>query len=384
MRNKQTVVVLGCALCTVFILLSATALRAAPPAAIVLHPNPNDRSVFLDGDLLQSDAENGLVRWVRDGRLIAELIDSEGLLSRNRRLTPRTRLYVLDAIGQQADWAHPEGELFLSATAPKRIFWQRGHNRQKGGVPTAKVLYGDLLWRNGDVLTNNTTMAIFWGPQWTNPSFAGDKISGLDQFFAGFGFSLYAGNLTEYYGSPSGTLYGASSYLGHVIDTSSSPSSPLTTSGAIAEACLITGNHPDPNALYLIYTENGAGPVSYCGWHSWGNCSNGAPLQVAYMPNIQGVAGCDPHDTWTTHSQGLAALANVSAHELSETITDPRGKGWIDAGGAENADKCNWSFHHVVTLANGFQWKLQMEWSNRAFDGWTGYPNRDGQLGCLQ
>ncbi len=370
-------------LCTLFILLSASSFVAAQPEEIALHPDPAERSVFRDGDLLQS-AEGGLVRWVRNGRLIATLIDKEGLLSAEGRLADSARLYILDAIGQQANLVHPIGDLFLSATAPRRIFWQRGHTPRTGGAQ-AKTVYGDMLWWNGDVLANNTTRAIFWGPQWTNPSFAGDKISGLDQFFGGFGFSLYANTLTEYYGSPSGGLYGASQYLGHVIDTSSPPSNALTVGGAISEVCQITGNQPDPNALYLIYTSNGPGAgLSYCAWHSWGNCNNGAPVQVAYMPNIDGIAGCDPHDTWTTHSQGLAALANVSAHELSEAITDPRGGGWYDNGFNENADKCAWSFHNVVWLANGFPWKLQMNWSNRAFDGWTGYPNVYGQRGCLQ
>ncbi|MCU1282152.1 MAG: hypothetical protein JWM53_5698, partial [bacterium] len=111
----------------------------------------------------------------------------------------------------------------------------------------------------GAILVANTTHAIWWGSEWNTASFAGDKI---------------------------------------------------------------TGNSPDPAALYLIYTATGAGHVSYCAWHSWGTCSNGAPIQVAYMPNIDGIAGCDPQDTWTTHSQGLAAVANVTAHELAETITD--------------------------------------------------------------
>ena len=28
--------------------------------------------------------------------------------------------------------------------------------------------------------------------------------------------------------------------------------------------------------VYFIYTSTGAGHVSYCAWHSWGTCSNGA------------------------------------------------------------------------------------------------------------
>jgi hypothetical protein len=240
-----------------------------------------------------------------------------------------------------------------------------------------------MTWHSGTVLTSNKTMAIFWGSQWTSASFAGDKISGLDSFFSGFGGSNLAAASTEYSGS-NGQVTTSSTYLGHTLDSSTAPSKALTTTTAVAEGCKITGNNPDPSALYLIYTDTGAGHVNYCAWHSYGTCSNGAPIQVAYMPNIDGLAGCDPQDTWTTHSQGLAALANVTSHELSETITDPRGAGWFDGGGQENGDKCAWAFAGAVTLANGSKWKLQMEWSNAAYTAGTGYANLSGQKGCLQ
>ena len=39
-------------------------------------------------------------------------------------------------------------------------------------------------------------------------------------------------------------------------------------------------------------------------------------------------------------SRGLASLASLSAHEISEMRTDPWPfYGWYDASGAENADK---------------------------------------------
>src|SRR5262249_21035285 len=103
---------------------------------------------------------------------------------------------------------------------------------------------------------------------------------------------------------------------------------------------------------------------------------------VAYMPNIDGLAGCDPTGTLSGangHSQGLTAVTNVTAHELSEAITDPRGTGWFDSSGGENGDKCAWTFTGTVTLHNGSQWLLQQEWSNNAYNAGTGSPR-----GCLQ
>lgn len=264
--------------------------------------------------------------------------------------------------------------------APEHLFYGRGQNARpvSGGSSALMTSHG------GIILVANKTEAIFWGPSWSNATFAGDKITGLNTFFGGFGGSGYAGTNTEYTGT-NGQVTAASSYLGSVMDASAAPSKALTVTGAVAEACKMTNNVPDANALYLIYTETGAGHVSYCAWHSYGTCSNGAPVQVAYMPNLDGIAGCNPQDTYNTgHSAGLAALANVTAHELSETITDPRNGGWYDSSNAENGDKCAWTFTHVVTLNNGSLWKLQQEWSNAAYSAGTGNPNSSGQKGCLQ
>jgi hypothetical protein len=259
--------------------------------------------------------------------------------------------------------------------APEHKFFARGQNARKQGSV-------NMVWHNGTILVANKTKAIFWGSSWT--TYSGDIIGGLDTFFGGFGGSNYAITTTEYTGS-NGQVSASSTYLGHVIDATPAPTRALSVTQAVAEACGQTGNNPDPNALYLIYTETGAGNVNYCAWHSYGTCSNGAPVQVAYMPNITGVAGCDPADTYGTgHSQGLAALANVTAHELAETITDPRNGGWYDSGGAENGDKCAWTFTGPVTLNNLSVWKLQGEWSNNAYTAGTGYPNNSGQKGCIQ
>jgi len=123
--------------------------------------------------------------------------------------------------------------------------------------------------------------------------------------------------------------------------------------------------------------------TGYCAYHSYGSCGP-TPVQFAFFFNLDGDPGCDPQDTTTGHSQGLAALANVSGHELSEARTDPRNGGWYDSSGQENGDKCSWTFNvPFVTFPNGSSWKIQGEWSNKAYDGGTGYPNSSGQKGCL-
>lgn len=148
----------------------------------------------------------------------------------------------------------------------------------------------------------------------------------------------------------------------------------------------MTSDNPDPAAVYFVFTSTQAGNVNYCAWHSWGNCANGKPVQVSYLPNLDGIAGCDPQDSVSGNSQGLAAIMNVTAHELLEAITDPRGNAWYDSGGQENGDKCAWSFpagDGLSTFSNGSRFKLQMEWSNAAYLNGTGMFNRSGQKGCI-
>lgn len=240
-----------------------------------------------------------------------------------------------------------------------------------------------MHFNGGTVLTASKTVAIFWGPEWNDPSFQSDVIPGIDTFLGAFGGSNYAGNSTEY-GGINGNVTRGSTYLGHVIDPAPVPAQPISTDMVGSEACKIARNLPDPNALYLVYTSSGAGNVRFCAYHTWGQCGSGEPIQIAFMPNLAGVAGCSINDVWTKHSPGLAAVANGTAHELSEVITDPRGGGWYDQAGGENGDKCAYSFQGPVRLSDGSLWKLQMLWSNKAYSNSTGQPNRVRQRGCLQ
>ncbi len=275
------------------------------------------------------------------------------------------------AVGDEATVMHgaPEPKIFK--------------NRQSAGPsgPSSP----QLVYHNGPVLHSARTYAIFWGPEWSSPTFAGDKITGMDRFFNGFGGSRYANTSTEFYDS-TGTITANAAYQGHVLDSSAAPNRAAKTSAIIDEACKMSSNNPDPNGVYFVFTSTKAGNVNYCAWHSWGTCSNGAKIQVAYMPNLDGVAGCDPQDNASGNSQGLAAVANVTAHELVEAITDPRGTGWYDSSGQENADKCAWSFpagDGLSTLYDGSKFKIQMTWSNLAYANKTGLVNRNGQLGCV-
>ena len=190
----------------------------------------------------------------------------------------------------------------------------------------------------------------------------------------------YAKTSDEYTGT-NGKVRRHDHHQGHVIDTSTAVGRQQHVDhprrGLQADH---RGQHrPDPagNGYYPVYTDVKRGNAGYCAWHSAGTCG-GTAVQFAFFFNLDGDAGCDPQDTSGLHSQGLAALANVTGHELSEARTDPANPGaWYDRSGNENGDKCAWTFGvPLVTFSDGTQWKIQGEWSNAAYTAGTGYPNR--------
>ncbi len=247
-----------------------------------------------------------------------------------------------------------------------------------------------MTYHGGVIMPTAVSKAIFWGPSWA--TYSGDEITGIDSFYTGFSSSNYARTSDEYTGS-NGQVGATTTHQGHVIDTSTA-SGGANTSTILAEVQRqVTAGTIVPDAsghgYYPVYTDLPRGNAGYCAWHSAGTVTTpgGSVLavQFAFFWKLDGDAGCDPQDKSGLHSEGLAALANVSAHELSEARTDPASPGaWYDSQGAENGDKCAWTFGApLVTFSNGSQWKAQGEWSNAAYTAGNGYPNSSGQKGCL-
>ncbi|HZW73474.1 MAG TPA: hypothetical protein VFF43_07990 [Caldimonas sp.] len=259
------------------------------------------------------------------------------------------------------------------------IHWGREHAASHSR-PRSNPL---MTYHGGKIMKTAVTQAIFWGPSWNNASFAADKMTGIDQFYAGHSGSNYAKASDEYTGS-NGQVTSTTTTMTHLVDPSTAAGG-NSTSVILAEVCkMVSSPDSQGNGYYAVYSDVKRGGAQYCAWHSAGTC-NGIPVQFSFFFNLDGDPGCDPQDTSGQHSQGLAALANVSAHELSEARTDPSSPGaWYDGQGAENGDKCAWTFGApLVTFSNGTQWKLQGEWSNAAYNAGTGYPNSAGQRGCL-
>jgi hypothetical protein len=288
-------------------------------------------------------------------------------------------------IASMALWgqAHPQQEVVAQPEPPMLgVHWARGASAGGAHASSSSPL---MTYHRGTVMHTSATLPIFWGTSWASSTFVQDKMTGLASYYSGEGGSTYAATSDEYTDT-TGSVTSASTYLGWLMDLSAAARNGSRTSPILQEVCNILSAHhitPVSNGYYPVYVDTPRGHAGFCAWHSWGTCNN-VSIQFAFFFDLDGDPGCDPQDTSGKHSQGLAALANVSGHELSEARTDPRGAGWFDSSGEENGDKCAWTFGTpLLTFANKSEWKIQGNWSNNAYTSGMGYPNSSGQSGCI-
>jgi hypothetical protein len=285
------------------------------------------------------------------------------------------------ALTAAAGSQHEREDLQAQNPPASGIHWAKG----RGPAPRARTRRSpDLIYHGGPVMTGGAYVEpIFWGAEWANASFAGDKMTGIHMFYAGMGGSAYEATTNEYTDAAGLHVGTTVAVAPSHVDLSTAPRSGSQTSTILAEACRAATNLMT-DGYYPVYVDSPRGSAGYCAWHSAGTCPNGTTIQFAFFFNLDGDPGCDPQDSSGQHSQGLAALGNVSGHELSEALTDPHLNAWYDSSGAENSDKCAWTFGTpLLTFSNGSEWKIQGNWSNHAYDTSTGYPNSSGQRGCI-
>lgn len=111
--------------------------------------------------------------------------------------------------------------------------------------------------------------------------------------------------------------------------------------------------------------------TAYCGWHTFGT------LGVRNIPYIaiqdfgaKYYSACSAQTISPNGNVAFDAMASVLVHEIDEAITDPDLRTWYDARGAENADKCAWTFSPFEMIggakynfsAGGFNYLIQRNW----------------------
>ncbi len=103
------------------------------------------------------------------------------------------------------------------------------------------------------------------------------------------------------------------------------------------------------NAVYFVLTSSDVNETSgfctkYCGWHTKGSINN-VDVKYSFVGNANRcLSGCAAQTVSPNGNAGVDGMISVVAHELVEATSDPDLNAWYDSSGAENADKCAWTF----------------------------------------
>jgi hypothetical protein len=112
--------------------------------------------------------------------------------------------------------------------------------------------------------------------------------------------------------------------------------------------------------------------TAYCGWHSIGTLgARNIPFIAVQDFTSTYIRSCAAQSISPNNDAQLDAVASILVHEIDEAITDPDLGTWFDARGAENADKCAWTFGTTTLNSNGakynftankFSYLIQRNW----------------------
>ena len=124
--------------------------------------------------------------------------------------------------------------------------------------------------------------------------------------------------------------------------------------------------------------------TAYCGWHSIGTIGVRNIPYIAIQDFTSTYArSCAAQTMSPNGDYQLDAVASILVHEIDEALTDPDLRTWYDATGAENADKCAWTFTPTFGAqkggmanftANGYEYLIQRNWlaDNKVADATAG------------
>jgi hypothetical protein len=220
------------------------------------------------------------------------------------------------------------------------------------GVASPKIT------NHGGPVIGTPKIYIIWYGNW-NQANGSDNAAG-QQIIRDWGHTIggtphYLLN-TSYPGVSGNTVWG-----GETTDTGTSTRLSDANIFTIVKNAINSGRLPyDSSGVYFVVTSSNVNESSgfctqYCGWHTAGNNTNGARIRYSFVGNANRcLSSCAAQTTSPNGNAGVDGAISVLTHELEETNTDPDLNAWYDGNGAENGDKCAWTFGHFqYTVANG-------------------------------
>jgi hypothetical protein len=205
------------------------------------------------------------------------------------------------------------------------------------------------------------TVYVIWYGNW-NQNNGTDTPAGqtiVRDFLHGLSGSGYYQINTTYSasgGAPTGTFQVGAEYLDNYSNGSRLSDSKVQ---AVVSNAISKQLGSDPNGVYFVLTSSDVAETSgfctrYCGWHTAGTIAS-TNIKYSFVGNASRcLNGCAAQTTSPNGNAGVDGMISVIAHELEEANTDPNPRsGWADSNGAENADKCAWTFGQNLSSSGG-------------------------------
>jgi len=233
------------------------------------------------------------------------------------------------------------------------------------GLRTAATRVSDLTgqapvghgisYHNGPIMTGRNTVYYIWYGNWTGNT----AMTILPSFASSIGGSPYFNINTTYSNASNVFLSNSVAYGGSTTDNYSAGTA-LSDAAIknVVSSAITSGRVPkSTSAVYFVLTSADVNATSgfctqYCGWHTHATIG-GSDIKYSFVGNPDRCpSACTNSSGSPNGNVGADGMASIIAHELEETVTDPDLNAWFDSSGAENADKCAWTFGSTFT-ANG-------------------------------
>jgi hypothetical protein len=230
-----------------------------------------------------------------------------------------------------------------------------GKNPKDGGAPTAGSTgtLSSIINHSGPVMSSPKSYLIWYG-NWKqgNGSDTPDGQELVRTFLRGIGGTPYFMINSTYAGVTGGASLSTLEYTdtGSVKRLTDSNIKTIVTN-AISSGSL---GPPDPTGVYFVLTSSDVAKSGfcnqYCGWHTYATIA-GTTIKYAFVGNANRcLNSCAAQTISPNGNAGVDGMISVVAHELEEAATDPQLNAWYDSTGAENADKCAWTFGSAQSL----------------------------------
>lgn len=234
----------------------------------------------------------------------------------------------------------------------------------EAGKAAAPAANNGIVYHGGPVMLGTTHMYYVWYGNW-GANTANTILTTLAQNIGG---SPYFNINTTYFNGSNVHVSNSVSFGGSTTTTTSVYGTSLTDAEiqSIVRDALVGGSLPyDPSGVYFVLTSAEVTASSgfctqYCGWHTHGTI-NGFDIKYSFVGNPDRCpTACEAQSTGPNGNAGADGMASIIAHELEEAVTDPDLNAWYDRRGAENADKCAWTFGTTSTATNGSLYNMTL------------------------